>query len=181
MQPVAVATPAGTPTETELNSVAWIRERTIPTERPPLVGEVSANFCAWRVQRGQLDGFLRPYFRISRPESLFSFASSSPVVLESLSGPRSRPTIYQKTWQCRDSNPDIGICSQELWPLDLEGGPNYGTLVFPSFINLLPIPCRCTLPKCLISYTKHYRFSAYTSWSSAFPLKRPTILPNSSM
>jgi hypothetical protein len=25
-------------------SVAWVRERTIPTERPPLVGEVSANF-----------------------------------------------------------------------------------------------------------------------------------------
>jgi hypothetical protein len=28
----------------KLNSVALVRERTIPTERPPLVGEVSANF-----------------------------------------------------------------------------------------------------------------------------------------
>jgi hypothetical protein len=28
-----------------LNSVIWVRERTIPTERPPLVGEVTANFC----------------------------------------------------------------------------------------------------------------------------------------
>jgi hypothetical protein len=28
-----------------LNSVALVRERTVPTERPPLVGEVSANFC----------------------------------------------------------------------------------------------------------------------------------------
>jgi hypothetical protein len=27
------------------NSVALVRERTIPTERPPLVGEVNANFC----------------------------------------------------------------------------------------------------------------------------------------
>ena len=27
-----------------LNSVALVRERTIPTERPPPVGEVSANF-----------------------------------------------------------------------------------------------------------------------------------------
>jgi hypothetical protein len=27
------------------NSVALVRERTIPTERPPLVVEVSANFC----------------------------------------------------------------------------------------------------------------------------------------
>jgi hypothetical protein len=41
----------------KLNSVASVRERTIPTERPPLVGEVSANFCglegatwsAWRI------------------------------------------------------------------------------------------------------------------------------------
>jgi hypothetical protein len=29
----------------KLNSVACVCERTIPTERPPLVGEVSANFC----------------------------------------------------------------------------------------------------------------------------------------
>jgi hypothetical protein len=27
------------------NSVAWVHEGTIPTERPPLVGEVNANFC----------------------------------------------------------------------------------------------------------------------------------------
>ena len=27
------------------NSVALVRKRTIPTERPPQVGEVSANFC----------------------------------------------------------------------------------------------------------------------------------------
>jgi hypothetical protein len=28
------------------NSVASVRERTVQTERPPLVGEDSANFCA---------------------------------------------------------------------------------------------------------------------------------------
>jgi hypothetical protein len=33
-----------------------VRERTIPTERPPLVGEVIANFCGQRVPRGQRDG-----------------------------------------------------------------------------------------------------------------------------
>jgi hypothetical protein len=27
------------------NFMVWVRERTIPTERPPLVGEVIANFC----------------------------------------------------------------------------------------------------------------------------------------
>jgi hypothetical protein len=48
------------------NSVALVRERSIPTERPPLVSEVSANFCgyrgvAWSVRRipyGRNLGFL---------------------------------------------------------------------------------------------------------------------------
>jgi len=35
----------GVPTKLKPNSVALVRERTIPTERPPPVGEVSANFC----------------------------------------------------------------------------------------------------------------------------------------
>jgi hypothetical protein len=32
-------------TKTEPNSVALVRRQTIPTERPPLVGKVSANLC----------------------------------------------------------------------------------------------------------------------------------------
>jgi hypothetical protein len=48
------------------NSVVLVRERTIPTEFPPFVGEVSANFCgyrgvAWLVRRipyGRNFGFL---------------------------------------------------------------------------------------------------------------------------
>jgi hypothetical protein len=31
--------------KSKLNSVALVRKRTIPTERPPLVGDVSANLC----------------------------------------------------------------------------------------------------------------------------------------
>jgi hypothetical protein len=31
--------------QTYTYSVALVRKRTIPTERPPLVGEISANFC----------------------------------------------------------------------------------------------------------------------------------------
>jgi hypothetical protein len=34
-----------THTHTLTNSLALVRERTIPTELPPLVGEVNANFC----------------------------------------------------------------------------------------------------------------------------------------
>jgi hypothetical protein len=32
-------------TKKKLNSMVWVRERTIPTEQPPLVGDVIANFC----------------------------------------------------------------------------------------------------------------------------------------
>jgi hypothetical protein len=44
------------PKKTKLNSVPLVRQRTIPTDRPPLVGEVSANFLriegvAWSAQR----------------------------------------------------------------------------------------------------------------------------------
>jgi hypothetical protein len=39
--------------------MALVRERTIPTERLQLVGEVSANFCGQRVSRGQRNGFPR--------------------------------------------------------------------------------------------------------------------------
>ena len=47
------------------NSVALVRERTIPTERPPLVGEVSANFFADRgVSRGQRNGSPRPLISV---------------------------------------------------------------------------------------------------------------------
>jgi hypothetical protein len=35
------------------NYGAVVRQRTIPTDRPPLVGEVTANFSGWRVSRGQ--------------------------------------------------------------------------------------------------------------------------------
>jgi hypothetical protein len=37
--------PGATQLKTKLNSMAWVRERTILTERPPLVGEVGANFA----------------------------------------------------------------------------------------------------------------------------------------
>jgi hypothetical protein len=43
----------------KLNSVTSIRERAIPTKRPLVVGEVSANFCGYKMSCGQRHGFLR--------------------------------------------------------------------------------------------------------------------------
>jgi hypothetical protein len=95
------------------NSVIWVRERTTETERPPLIGEVSSNFCGYRVPRGQRDGSLRPYSRISRPEPLLFLPSSSSIVLTRLSGPRSRPTTSQKIWKPEKSGPDLGLATGE--------------------------------------------------------------------
>jgi hypothetical protein len=46
-----------------------------------LVGQVSDHICVQRAPYGQRDGSLRPYSRISRPEPLLFYPSSSSVVL----------------------------------------------------------------------------------------------------
>jgi hypothetical protein len=46
------------------DSVAVVRKRTIPTERPPLVGEVSANFFGQRVLGGKRNEFPRPLISV---------------------------------------------------------------------------------------------------------------------
>jgi hypothetical protein len=46
------------------NSEALGRQLTIPTERPPLVGEVSANFSGYRVSRGQRNESPRPLISV---------------------------------------------------------------------------------------------------------------------
>jgi hypothetical protein len=44
--------------------MAVVRKRTIPTERPPLVGEVSANLWGYRVLGGQHNEFPRPLISV---------------------------------------------------------------------------------------------------------------------
>jgi hypothetical protein len=39
------------------NKLRSVSPRTIPTERPPLVCEVSANYCGYRASRSQRNGF----------------------------------------------------------------------------------------------------------------------------
>jgi hypothetical protein len=78
------------PHKKKLNSMVWVRERTIPIERPPLVGEVTANSCGKREPRGQRDGSLRPYSRFSRDEPLLFYQVA--------------PQLYSRGWV--DSVPD---------------------------------------------------------------------------
>jgi hypothetical protein len=64
--------------------MVWVRERNIPTERPPLVGEVIATFGELRVPRGQRDGSLLQWSRFSRQEPLLFFQVA--------------PQLYSRVW-----------------------------------------------------------------------------------
>jgi hypothetical protein len=77
-----------------LNSMVWVRERTIPTERPPLVGEVSANVYGARVPRGQRDGSLRPYSRFSIQEPLLFYQVASQLYSQGWVDPVPDPLLY---------------------------------------------------------------------------------------
>ena len=84
--------------KTKLNSVALVRERTIPTERPPPVGEVSANFL--RIEGCHVVSATdpRPLISVFWTGAATFYSSSSSIDLTRLSGPRSRPTTTQKIW-----------------------------------------------------------------------------------
>jgi hypothetical protein len=71
-----------------------VRERTVPTERPPLVGEVIANLCGQKVPRGQRDGSPGRISRFSRQEPLLFYQVAPQFVLTKLSAPRSKPTTF---------------------------------------------------------------------------------------
>jgi hypothetical protein len=93
--------------------MACVRERTVPNERPPLVGEISAKFVD---KRRHMVSPTDPYGRILGflDRSRYSLSSSSSVVLMRLRAPRSRLTNSQKISKRHESNPNLWICSQEL-------------------------------------------------------------------
>jgi hypothetical protein len=85
--------------------MAVVRKRTIPTERPPLVREVSANLCGLRVLRGQRKEFSWPLISVFYSgTATFSFIYlldcpheaewtpfQTPYFSENLVGPRIEP------------------------------------------------------------------------------------------
>jgi hypothetical protein len=89
--------------ELKLNSVAWIREWTIPTERPLLVGEVTDKFCRWWVPYGQHDRSLRPYSQTFRPEPLLFLPTFWPL------DHRSSPLCLTKQTLCHEGVWDSGV------------------------------------------------------------------------
>jgi hypothetical protein len=80
------------PTRNKRKRTPWplVRERTVPTERLPLLGE------KYRVLCGKHNGSLQPYSRNSRAEELLLLPSSSSVVLTKLSAPIPNPLFHRK-------------------------------------------------------------------------------------
>jgi hypothetical protein len=70
---------------TKLNSMVWVRERTIPTERSPLVGEAIANFV-------RIEGATRSSWRI--PPAVFSrFTRQEPLLFYQVAS-----QLYWRGW-----------------------------------------------------------------------------------
>jgi hypothetical protein len=123
---VAVNTSNSASVITKLKQTPWplVRVRTIPTERPPLVGEVSANFAAIGCHvvgvtdpYGRILGFLdrSRYFLFQVAPRLYSWGWVDPSP---------DPLLLRKSGSAGNRTRDLWICSQELWPLDHTGCPN---------------------------------------------------------
>jgi hypothetical protein len=105
--------------------------------------EVIANFCGYRVPRGQRDGSLRPDSRFSRQEPLLFYKVA--------------PQLYSRGWVDTVPDPllffvvpgnrtrDPCICSQELWPLDHRGGHRYRKLILISVSDKGDLLCGLVL------------------------------------
>ena len=83
---------------TYINSMALVRERTIPTERPPPSAKLVPTFADKGVSRGQRNGSPRPLISVFWTGASTFYSSSSSIDLTRRSGPRSRPTTTQKIW-----------------------------------------------------------------------------------
>jgi hypothetical protein len=139
----------------QTNSVILVRERTIPTERPPLVGEVTNNFC----------GFGCCVVRTTNPYGhILRFIDRSRYFLFQVA-----PQLYSRGWVDSVPDPlflgkpdsvgkrtrDLWICSHELWPLDHRGSRN--TCIID--LNVSIQRCFRYLIKNLLRRAQYRRFS----------------------
>jgi hypothetical protein len=95
---------------------------TVPTERPPLVGELVSTFADREcyvvsatdppvVSLGFLDRSRYYFFQVAPQLSSRGWADPVPD-----------PLLLRKSGRAGNRTPDLWICSQKLWPLDHRGG-----------------------------------------------------------
>jgi hypothetical protein len=99
-------------------SVALVHEQTTPTERPPLVAEVSAKFAdRWC---HMVSAML--YFRFSTPKKLYFFQAAPQLYLLGWVDPVPDILLLRKSGSSGNRTRNLWICSQGLWSLNHRGG-----------------------------------------------------------
>jgi hypothetical protein len=105
----------------KLNSVALVCKRTILTERPPHVDEVSANFCGYSMSRGQRNGSPRLLICIFYTRSrYFSIQVAPQLSSRGWVDPVPDTLLLRKCGSAGNGARYLWICSKELRPLDEE-------------------------------------------------------------
>jgi hypothetical protein len=99
-----------------------VRERTIQTERQPLVGEVVPIFTVRRCRVVSTTDSHGRLFRSSRPESLLFLQVAPQLLSRGWMDPVPDPPLLRKSGSAGNRIRDLWICSQKLWPLDHRGG-----------------------------------------------------------
>jgi hypothetical protein len=101
-----------------------VHERTIPTERPPLVGEVVPTFedRGCRVVSATDPTVVNLGF-LNR-SGYFSFQVAPQLPSRGWVDPVSDPLLLRKSGSAGNRTRDLWICSQKFWPLDHRGGLN---------------------------------------------------------
>jgi hypothetical protein len=114
------------------------------TERPPLVAEVSANFCWWRVSRGQRNGSARPLISIFKTRSrYFSIQIAPQLSSRGWVDPVSDTLLLKNLVAQGNRIQDLWICNQELWGFET-GNKIIATQWIQPFPNLI----YCELVRC---------------------------------
>jgi hypothetical protein len=105
----------------KINSVAWVRERNIPTQRPPLSEKLALTFeyivchvVSVTDPYGHILAFLDrcryPFFQVASQLYSRGWVDSVPD-----------PPLLRKSGSAGNRNLNLRICSQELRPLDHRG------------------------------------------------------------
>jgi hypothetical protein len=95
--------------------MALVRERTIPAERPPLVGEVSANFYGLeRCRVVSTADPLQPYSRFLDQSRYFFFQVAPQLYSRGGLDPAPDLLLLRESSRTGNRTRDVWICSQEL-------------------------------------------------------------------
>jgi hypothetical protein len=153
----------------KINSVALVRERTIPTEQRPLVGEVSANFCGWRVLHNQRNGFqqvVNLYF-LDR-SGYFSFQVAPQLSSRGWVDPVPDPLLLTKSGSAGNRTRGLWICSREKISFGKMDGFSWLRIMFSGRTFLRTCRYNRKMWQYLIFwYQKRFKFCQHLDWRFA--------------